>query len=154
MELSSTSWIRKAGSTMKFVALLSIHPDHVFKFTMNVKRKRWGDAPVHSIAAALFASRSQIHFFDDIGYEHSPYTHCPKDVEKWKKGKCGCSPERSFGVYLFPDRPVTLRVDGFAQTTTAIHASASGIACRGSRRQISSAGACALNHTHVEYIVQ
>ena len=29
--------------------------------------ERWGDAPVHSIAAALFAKREQIQFFDEIG---------------------------------------------------------------------------------------
>ena len=35
--------------------------------------ERWGDAPVHSIAAALFSKREQIHFFREIGYEHNPY---------------------------------------------------------------------------------
>ena len=30
--------------------------------------ERWGDAPVHSIAAALFLNRDEVHFFDDIGY--------------------------------------------------------------------------------------
>jgi len=58
--------------------------------------ERWGDAPVHSIAAALFASRDQIHFFDDIGYQHDPYTHCTKNKESWRKGRCTCDPARSF----------------------------------------------------------
>ncbi|PPQ85987.1 hypothetical protein CVT25_001686 [Psilocybe cyanescens] len=58
--------------------------------------ERWGDAPVHSIAAALFASRDQIQFFDDIGYEHNPYTHCPKGKGAWEKGKCSCDPLKSF----------------------------------------------------------
>jgi hypothetical protein len=35
--------------------------------------ERWGDAPVHSIGAALFAKKDQIHFFDDIGYRHEPF---------------------------------------------------------------------------------
>ena len=35
--------------------------------------ERWGDAPVHSIAAALFANKSQIHWFQDIGYRHEPF---------------------------------------------------------------------------------
>ena len=35
--------------------------------------ERWGDAPVHSIGAALFARKDQIHFFDDIGYRHEPF---------------------------------------------------------------------------------
>lgn len=29
--------------------------------------ERWGDAPVHSIAANLFLNKDEIHFFDDIG---------------------------------------------------------------------------------------
>lgn len=32
--------------------------------------ERWGDAPVHSIAAALFLKSDEIHFFHDIGYKH------------------------------------------------------------------------------------
>ncbi|KAH9971818.1 glycosyl transferase [Lactifluus volemus] len=58
--------------------------------------ERWGDAPVHSIAAALFAGKSRIHFFREIGYEHNPYTHCPADEVLWKRGRCTCDPARSF----------------------------------------------------------
>ncbi|KAJ6456595.1 glycosyltransferase family 15 protein [Mycena vitilis] len=58
--------------------------------------ERWGDAPVHSIAAGIFANKDQIHFFEEIGYEHNPYTHCPKDPQMWERGKCGCDPARSF----------------------------------------------------------
>lgn len=53
---------------------------------------------MHSIAAALFARKDQIHFFDSIGYEHNPYTHCPKGDGLWKKYHCSCNPERSFGA--------------------------------------------------------
>lgn len=35
--------------------------------------ERWGDAPVHSIAAALFLPKDQIHFFSDVGYKHDPW---------------------------------------------------------------------------------
>ncbi|TRM66780.1 glycosyltransferase family 15 protein [Schizophyllum amplum] len=58
--------------------------------------ERWGDAPVHSIAAALFAKREQLQFFDEIGYEHNPYTHCPQSEDVWKRGKCACDRKRSF----------------------------------------------------------
>ncbi|KAH9933691.1 glycosyltransferase family 15 protein [Amylocystis lapponica] len=58
--------------------------------------ERWGDAPVHSIAAALFARKDQIHFFNNIGYEHNPYTHCPRGDADWERGRCACNPERSF----------------------------------------------------------
>lgn len=39
--------------------------------------ERWGDAPVHSIGVGLFADKSKIHWFRDIGYFHSPYHNCP-----------------------------------------------------------------------------
>ncbi|KAI0004656.1 glycosyltransferase family 15 protein [Russula compacta] len=58
--------------------------------------ERWGDAPVHSIAAALFAGTDRIQFFREIGYEHAPYTHCPAEEELWKRGRCTCDPVHSF----------------------------------------------------------
>ncbi|KAJ7905508.1 glycosyltransferase family 15 protein [Mycena olivaceomarginata] len=57
--------------------------------------ERWGDAPVHSIGAALFARKDQIHFFGDIGYRHEPFQHCPQG-EAHKKGKCWCDPQQNF----------------------------------------------------------
>ncbi|KJA14559.1 glycosyltransferase family 15 protein [Hypholoma sublateritium FD-334 SS-4] len=57
--------------------------------------ERWGDAPVHSIGAALFARKEQIHFFDDIGYRHEPYQHCPQGAAH-AKGKCWCDPKQNF----------------------------------------------------------
>jgi hypothetical protein len=62
--------------------------------------QRWGDAPVHSIAASLFARKDQIHFFSDIGYRHSPFQHCPQGND-WSKGKCACDPSDSFGLCIF-----------------------------------------------------
>ncbi|WFD03189.1 hypothetical protein MOBT1_001878 [Malassezia obtusa] len=56
--------------------------------------ERWGDAPVHSIAAVLFLNRSQIHHFNDIGYYHGPWTHCPMNKAQYHdNGKCICNPE-------------------------------------------------------------
>ncbi|CAJ0845606.1 13003_t:CDS:2 [Entrophospora sp. SA101] len=60
--------------------------------------ERWGDAPVHSIAAALFLNKSQIHFFNDIGYKHNPFTHCPVNKEIQESGKCNCNASDSFGL--------------------------------------------------------
>ncbi|KAI0797902.1 glycosyltransferase family 15 protein [Abortiporus biennis] len=57
--------------------------------------ERWGDAPVHSIGAALFARKDQIHFFNNIGYRHNPFQHCPQG-EAHKKGKCWCDPKDNF----------------------------------------------------------
>ncbi|RHZ86048.1 hypothetical protein Glove_55g16 [Diversispora epigaea] len=59
--------------------------------------ERWGDAPVHSIAAALFLKKHQIHFFNDIGYRHEPFSHCPAD-EKIQL-KCHCNPHDSFDFH-------------------------------------------------------
>ncbi|KAK6204921.1 glycolipid 2-alpha-mannosyltransferase-domain-containing protein [Scheffersomyces amazonensis] len=39
--------------------------------------ERWGDAPVHSIGLGLFADKSKIHWFRDIGYYHNPFFNCP-----------------------------------------------------------------------------
>ncbi|OBZ75120.1 Glycolipid 2-alpha-mannosyltransferase 2 [Grifola frondosa] len=57
--------------------------------------ERWGDAPVHSIGAALFAHKDQIHFFDEIGYKHNPFQHCPQG-QLHEKGKCWCDPKENF----------------------------------------------------------
>ncbi|KAI0067471.1 glycosyltransferase family 15 protein [Artomyces pyxidatus] len=58
--------------------------------------ERWGDAPVHSIGAALLARKDQIQFFREVGYEHNPYTHCPAETDLWERGRCSCDPARSF----------------------------------------------------------
>ncbi|KAF8894629.1 glycosyltransferase family 15 protein [Infundibulicybe gibba] len=74
--------------------------------------ERWGDAPVHSIGAALFARKDQIHFFNDIGwftspfypfssktilgYRHEPFQHCPQG-DSHKRGKCWCDSTQNFG---------------------------------------------------------
>lgn len=57
---------------------------------------RWGDAPVHTIAAALFLKREEIHFFNDIGYSHSVATHCPYNDGLLKK--CSCDIEYNHGI--------------------------------------------------------
>ncbi|KAI0273644.1 glycosyltransferase family 15 protein [Gloeopeniophorella convolvens] len=51
--------------------------------------ERWGDAPVHSIGAALLAPKDKLHFFHDVGYRHEPFQHCPLS-ESHKRGKCWC----------------------------------------------------------------
>ena len=58
--------------------------------------ERWGDAPVHSIAASLFLPRDKIHFFEDIGYYHPPYNNCPLNKNIWESGKCTCDQNNDF----------------------------------------------------------
>ncbi|KAJ7632634.1 glycosyltransferase family 15 protein [Roridomyces roridus] len=57
--------------------------------------ERWGDAPVHSIAASLFARKDQTHFFRDIGYKHDRFGHCPGGAQ-WTAGRCACNPNDAF----------------------------------------------------------
>ncbi|KAI8093629.1 nucleotide-diphospho-sugar transferase [Halteromyces radiatus] len=56
--------------------------------------ERWGDAPVHSIAAAMMLKKDEFHFFNDIGYRHTAYTHCP--TEPIYRDKCSCNPADNF----------------------------------------------------------
>ena len=64
--------------------------------------ERWGDAPVHSIGAALLAPKDKLHFFQEIGYRHEPFQHCPVG-DSHKRGKCWCDPQLdNFGK---PQRP-------------------------------------------------
>ncbi|ODV69435.1 glycosyl transferase [Hyphopichia burtonii NRRL Y-1933] len=58
--------------------------------------ERWGDAPVHSIAAALFLPRDTVHFFNDVGYYHVPFHNCPVDPEVRLAKKCVCNPQEDF----------------------------------------------------------
>ncbi|EMC91518.1 glycosyltransferase family 15 protein [Baudoinia panamericana UAMH 10762] len=58
--------------------------------------ERWGDAPVHSIAAALMLRKEEIHFFNDIGYYHVPFMHCPTGAEYRMEHKCHCNPSDNF----------------------------------------------------------
>ncbi|GAA5995207.1 hypothetical protein JCM5350_008215 [Sporobolomyces pararoseus] len=50
--------------------------------------ERWGDAPVHSIAAALFLQPQELHYFEDVGYFHNPFLNCPADAAD----RCYCNP--------------------------------------------------------------
>ncbi|KAK7208028.1 putative alpha-1,2-mannosyltransferase [Myxozyma melibiosi] len=44
--------------------------------------ERWGDAPVHSLAAGIFLAPEQVHYFRDIGYRHTTIQHCPGNAPK------------------------------------------------------------------------
>ncbi|EXJ56048.1 alpha 1,2-mannosyltransferase [Cladophialophora yegresii CBS 114405] len=58
--------------------------------------ERWGDAPVHSIAAGLLLRKDEIHFFNDIAYYHVPFTHCPTGDDVRLKLRCHCNPADNF----------------------------------------------------------
>lgn len=65
-----------------------------------IRCQRWGDAPVHSIAVSLFAKKDQIHFFNDIGYRHEPFQHCPQG-DAHEAGKCWCEVQDNFDYQGF-----------------------------------------------------
>lgn len=62
---------------------------------MILNLSRWSDAPVQTIAAALFLEREKIHFFNNIGYTHSIATHCPYD--ETLLSKCSCDVLSNYG---------------------------------------------------------
>lgn len=61
--------------------------------TGNFFYERWGDAPIHSLAAGIFLGKRKLHFFDDIGYEHTGMMHCPTDPSM--QVNCTCDPNLS-----------------------------------------------------------
>ncbi|ORY79797.1 nucleotide-diphospho-sugar transferase [Leucosporidium creatinivorum] len=75
--------------------------------------ERWGDAPVHTIAAALFLPKDQIHFADDIGYHHNPFLACPT---KPKGRNCICDPKHpdAFEFHGYSCTPRWKQINTFA----------------------------------------
>lgn len=68
------------------------HLDHAGGFFY----ERWGDAPVHSLAASLFLDKSEVHHFEDVGYFHVPFNTCPTQKEDRLKLRCSCNPSENF----------------------------------------------------------
>ncbi|KAI5165810.1 alpha 1,2-mannosyltransferase [Nematocida sp. AWRm79] len=60
--------------------------------------ERWGDAPVHSIAASIFLNSKEVHYFEDIGYTHPPFTHCPHP--SLQKSACDCNASTSVSITM------------------------------------------------------
>ncbi|GAA5931713.1 glycosyltransferase family 15 protein [Sporobolomyces koalae] len=61
---------------------------------------RFGDAPIHSIAVALFLPKDKIIHLDPISYRHNPYTHCPQNNELFHdNGKCECETKNDFNTH-------------------------------------------------------
>ncbi|KAK7398480.1 alpha 1,2-mannosyltransferase 2.4.1 [Neonectria punicea] len=86
-EVGSLEWLRSKPYIDYFEAL---DRDGGFFY------ERWGDAPIHSIAAGLLLKKDEIHFFDDIAYYHVPFTHCPTGEQKRLDLRCHCDPKENF----------------------------------------------------------
>ncbi|KAJ2783435.1 hypothetical protein H4R18_001700 [Coemansia javaensis] len=84
-EIASLRWLRSDAYEAYFRFL-----DAAGGFFM----ERWGDAPVHSLAAGMLLNRSQVHFFDDIGYRHDEFARCPDVAARPElRLKCQCPPK-------------------------------------------------------------
>ncbi|KAL9007960.1 MAG: hypothetical protein Q9173_006868 [Seirophora scorigena] len=86
-EIGNLDWLRSQAYTDFFNRL---DQDGGFFY------ERWGDAPVHSIAAGLLLKKEEIHFFNDIAYYHVPFTHCPTGDQFKLDHKCSCNPKDNF----------------------------------------------------------
>lgn len=54
--------------------------------------ERWGDAPIHSLAVGMFLDKEEVIYFEDIGYKHAPFGHCPIDSNWRRDQNCICNP--------------------------------------------------------------
>ncbi|KYK57640.1 putative mannosyltransferase involved in N-linked and O-linked glycosylation [Drechmeria coniospora] len=81
--------------------------------------ERWGDAPVHSIAAALLLNKTDLHFFENIGYRHNPFVHCPMSEQHRVDHGCTCNPAENFDwkgyscTSRYFDRQNMVKPDGY-----------------------------------------
>ncbi|ORX63052.1 glycosyltransferase family 15 protein [Hesseltinella vesiculosa] len=78
-EIMDLSWVRTSAYRKYFDFL-----DKLGGFFY----ERWGD-PVRTIAASMFLDKSEVHFFNDIGYQKEGFIHCPLDPETVTR--CTCS---------------------------------------------------------------
>ncbi|KAH0565421.1 alpha-1,2-mannosyltransferase KRE2 [Trichoglossum hirsutum] len=86
-EIGNLNWLRSQAYIDYFNAL---DKDGGFFY------ERWGDAPVHSIAAGMMLKKDEIHFFNNIAYNHVPFTHCPTGEKLRLDLKCHCNPSDNF----------------------------------------------------------
>ncbi|MCJ1390834.1 hypothetical protein MMC18_003695 [Xylographa bjoerkii] len=70
-EIADMDWFR-SKDYMGFFSMLDELGGFYFE--------RWGDAPVHSLGAALLLQPEQIHWFEDIGYLHEVFQTCPANA--------------------------------------------------------------------------
>jgi len=62
-------------------------------------RQKRSDCALSSFFLRFSTSCRSQHFFNDIGYRHEPFQHCPQG-ESHKKGKCWCDKTQNFGMSI------------------------------------------------------
>lgn len=82
-------------------------------------KERWGDAPVHSLGLGLTLDLQDVHYFRDIGYQHSSLVHCPFN----KKG-------HQLPYKGTPDTRDTVFTNIFYRKSESSHTSDTGSGCR------------------------
>ncbi|ORY99935.1 nucleotide-diphospho-sugar transferase [Syncephalastrum racemosum] len=100
-EIGSLKWLRSKAYMDYFN-----HLDRAGGFFY----ERWGDAPVHSIAAAIMLKKSEVHWFYDMGYFHNPWSQCPREPSWMPEEKCSCNPDESFDEHWYSCTPDWLKV--------------------------------------------
>lgn len=76
--------------------------------------ERWGDAPVRSWALSVLARKSQVVYFEEVGYQHPWWFKCPPpSAVCWRKGKplkpghegdgAGCLPYPEIQPHTYTD---------------------------------------------------
>lgn len=58
--------------------------------------ERWGDAPIHTLAASFMLPADSLHFVANTGYMHKPNQDCPADNELREILHCECNPGKDF----------------------------------------------------------
>lgn len=71
--------------------------------------ERWGDAPVHTLAVANLLDRQQVWWFQDFGYYHLPYLHCPQGPI-YARNRCSCDQSMDFTFSHLSCTPHILQV--------------------------------------------
>lgn len=58
--------------------------------------ERWGDAPIHTLAASFMLPAESLHFVANTGYMHNPNQDCPAEQEVRDMLHCDCNPNKDF----------------------------------------------------------
>jgi hypothetical protein len=60
--------------------------------------------------------------FDEVGYEHNPYSHCPQSEKAWERGRCSCDFNKRFGTSVFGQEGLEQTLTGRRLRELLVHA--------------------------------
>ncbi|KAI8374304.1 nucleotide-diphospho-sugar transferase [Radiomyces spectabilis] len=73
---------------------------------MKLRYNRWSEAPVITMAAAMFLKKAEIQFFNSIGYMYGDVSHCPFSLNTYQQ--CMCDIRSSFDFHTASCTPSLL----------------------------------------------